>query len=96
MEGYITPDVLKVEALDNYLLKILFDTQEEKIYKQYKYFWKIYWKQKELIVYFKCKLLAILKIVEHWKKNIFAREIYIRYIKKCILYFKIVNNKYQK
>lgn len=32
MEGYITPDILKVEALDNYLLKILFDTKEEKIY----------------------------------------------------------------
>lgn len=32
MDGYITPDILKVEALDNYSLKILFDTKEEKIY----------------------------------------------------------------
>lgn len=32
MDKYITPDVIKVEALDNYLIKILFETKEEKIY----------------------------------------------------------------
>ena len=32
MNNYITPDILQVEALDNYSLKILFDTKEEKIY----------------------------------------------------------------
>ena len=32
MDKYITPDVLEVKVLDNYLLKILFDTKEEKIF----------------------------------------------------------------
>lgn len=32
MEEYITPDVLEVEALDDYVVKIIFDTKEEKIY----------------------------------------------------------------
>ena len=32
MDKYITPDVLEVKALDDYLLKILFDTKEEKIF----------------------------------------------------------------
>ena len=31
-KNFITPNILKVEALDNYVVKILFDTQEEKIY----------------------------------------------------------------
>lgn len=29
---YITPDILQVKALDDYLLYIVFDTKEEKIY----------------------------------------------------------------
>ena len=29
MDKYITPDVLEVKVLDNYLLKIIFDTKEE-------------------------------------------------------------------
>lgn len=29
---YITPDIIDVKVLDDYLLKILFDTQEERIY----------------------------------------------------------------
>ena len=32
MNKYITPDVLEVKVLDNYLLKIIFDTKEEKIF----------------------------------------------------------------
>ena len=32
MGKYITPDIIRVEALDNYLIKILFETKEEKIY----------------------------------------------------------------
>ena len=32
MDKYSTPDVLEVKVLDNYLLKILFDTKEEKIF----------------------------------------------------------------
>ena len=33
MEGdYITPKIIKVKALDNYLLDITFETKEEKIY----------------------------------------------------------------
>ncbi len=32
MDKYITPDVLEVKALDDYLLKILFNTKEEKIF----------------------------------------------------------------
>ena len=29
---YITPDILKVEVLEDYLLKLIFKTKEEKIY----------------------------------------------------------------
>lgn len=29
---YITPDIIDVKVLDDYLLKIIFDTQEERIY----------------------------------------------------------------
>lgn len=36
LNGYITPDILKVEAIDNYTLKILFKTKEEKIYNMKK------------------------------------------------------------
>ena len=32
MEKYITPDILSVRALDNYLIEIIFDTEEIKIY----------------------------------------------------------------
>ena len=32
MNKYITPDVLEVKVLDNYLLKIVFATKEEKIF----------------------------------------------------------------
>ena len=32
MNKYITPDILKVEALEDYSIKILFETKEEKIY----------------------------------------------------------------
>ena len=32
MDKYITPDVLEVKVLDNYLLKIVFATKEEKIF----------------------------------------------------------------
>ena len=31
-KNYITPNIVKVEALDNYKVKILFDTKEEKVY----------------------------------------------------------------
>ena len=31
MNEYLTPDVLKVEAMDDYYVKILFETKEEKI-----------------------------------------------------------------
>ncbi len=31
-EKYITPDIIKVIALDNYLLQITYETNEEKIY----------------------------------------------------------------
>ena len=31
-EVYITPDILKVEVLEDYLLKLIFKTKEEKIY----------------------------------------------------------------
>lgn len=31
-EKYITPDIIKVKALDNYLLQITYETNEEKIY----------------------------------------------------------------
>ena len=41
-----------------------------------------------LKVYFRSKLLAILKIVEHWKMNIFVREI----VKRMYTIFKVVNN----
>ena len=39
-EKYITPNVLQVKALENYLVKILFDTQEEKIYDMKKLIYK--------------------------------------------------------
>lgn len=32
MNEYLTPDVLKVAAMDDYYIKILFETKEEKIY----------------------------------------------------------------
>ena len=32
MDKYITPDVLEVKVLDNYLLEILFETKEKKIF----------------------------------------------------------------
>ena len=53
-EVYITPDILKVEVLEDYLLKIIFKTKEEKIYdmknliNSYKFYEKL--KNKE---YFK-------------------------------------------
>ena len=32
METYITPDVIKVKALDNYILEVTFETREIKIF----------------------------------------------------------------
>ena len=32
METYITPDVIKVKALDNYILEVTFETKEIKIF----------------------------------------------------------------
>ena len=31
-KNYITPDILKIEVLDDYLIKLFFDNNEEKIY----------------------------------------------------------------
>lgn len=55
MEKYITPDILKVKALDNYMLEILFTTNEKKIYNM-----------KELIE--KNLIYKNLKDVEYFKK----------------------------
>ncbi len=54
-KNYITPNIVKVEALDNYKVKILFDTKEEKVYDM-----------KELIN--KNKFYINLKNKEYFKK----------------------------
>lgn len=55
MEKYITPDILKVKTLDNYMLEILFSTNEKKIYNM-----------KELIE--RNLIYKNLKDVEYFKK----------------------------
>lgn len=55
MEKYITPDILKVKTLDNYMLEILFTTNEKKIYNM-----------KELIE--RNLIYKNLKDVEYFKK----------------------------